>query len=191
MTGHSEPFQKKSLAPDPRLLSTSGLASHFELRWYALYTRANHERAVADQLRDRQLEHYLPQYESLRRWKDRTVRLHLPLFPGYLFVRLPLLKRLTVQQIPGVVQFVGFGGSPTEISESELYQIREVLSGGFRAEPHPFLRVGRRVRVRSGPLAGLEGILVRRKNRARLVISIELIVRSVAVEMDEADLEAF
>jgi len=176
--------------PESVLLSSTAAQPYCEPRWYAAYTRANHERTVAEQLTQREVENFLPQYESLRRWKDRRVRLQLPLFPGYVFVRLPLIERLRVQQIPGVVQLVGFGGTPTEVPENELQQVREALTRGLHAEPHPFLRTGRRVRVRSGPLAGLEGILVRRKNRVRFIVSIELILKSVAVEVDEADLQA-
>lgn len=158
-------------------------------RWYAIYTCANHERRVASQLERRGIEHFLPQYESMRRWKDRKVRLQRPLFPSYLFVRLPLSNRLRVQELPGVVRFVGFDGSPAVVSDDEVLRIREVLSGGSRAEPHPFLRVGRRVRVKTGPLVGLQGILVRRKNTLRLVVSVELIARSMSVEIDEVDVE--
>jgi transcription antitermination factor NusG len=159
-------------------------------QWFAAYTRANHERTVAHQLADRGVESFLPQYESARKWKDRTVRLQLPLFPGYVFVHLPARERLRVQQIPGVVHLVASAGTPIAVPEQELHQIREVLARGLRAEPHPFLRAGRRVRVKSGPLAGLDGLLVRKKNRLRFVVSVELILKSVAVEVDEVDLEA-
>jgi transcription antitermination factor NusG len=163
---------------------------HLESQWFAAYTRANHERTVAHQLADRGVENFLPQYESARRWKDRTVRLQLPLFPGYVFVHLPVQERLRVQQVPGVVHLVSSGATPIAVPEQEVHQIREVLTRGLRAEPHPFLRAGRHVRVRSGPLAGLDGIVVRKKNRLRFVVSVELILKSVAVEVDEADLEA-
>ena len=155
-----------------------------------MYTCANHEKRVADQFASRNVEHFLPQYESVRRWKDRKVRLHLPLFPGYLFVHLALQERLRVLQVPGVVRLVGFKGSPAPMPEEDMNRIREFLRHGWRAEPHPYLQVGRRACVVRGPLAGLEGIVARRKNRSRLVLSFELIQRSMAVEMDEADLKA-
>lgn len=155
--------------------------------WYAVYTCANHERRVADQLAGRGVEHFLPQYESVRRWKDRKVRLQLPLFPGYLFVHMAAQDRLRALQVPGVVQLVGFNGSPAPIPQEDICRIREFLGQGWRAEPHPYLQAGRRARVLRGPLAGMEGIVVRRKNRSRLVLSFELIQRSMAVEMDEAD----
>ena len=159
-----------------------------EARWYAAYTRANHERRVADQFAGRSLEHFLPQYESVRRWKDRKVRLQRPLFPGYLFVRMALQERLHVLQVPGVVRLVGFHGSPEPLPEGDIQRIREFVGQGWRAEPHPYLSAGRRARVVRGPLAGMEGIVLRRKNRSRLVLSFSLIQRSMAIEMDESDL---
>jgi transcription antitermination factor NusG len=161
-----------------------------QARWYAVYTCANHEKRVADQFVCRSVEHFLPQYESVRRWKDRKVRLRLPLFPGYLFVHLVAQERLRVLQVPGVVRLVGFNGSPTPMPEEDLHRIREFLGQGWPAEPHPYLQVGRRARVVRGPLAGMEGIVLRRKNRSRLVISFDLIQRSIAIETDEADLSA-
>jgi transcription antitermination factor NusG len=164
--------------------------SDLQQNWYAAYTRANHERAVTAQLAERGIESFLPQYESVRKWKDRTVCLHLPLFPGYVFVRFAIPDRLRVQQTRGLVHLLSFGGSPTPIPETEVQSIREILSHGVRTLPHPFLRAGRRIRIKSGPLRGLDGILVRRKNRLRLVVSVELILKSMSVEVDEADLEA-
>ena len=157
--------------------------------WYAVYTCANHERRVADQFAYRGVEHFLPQYESVRRWRDRKVRLQLPLFPGYVFVQLALRDRLRVLQVPGVVRLVGFDGRPVPMPDGDVARIREFLDRGFRAEPHPYLTVGKRVRVNSGPLAGMEGILLRRKGKFRVVISIELVQRAVAVDVDAADVE--
>src|SRR5271154_1522945 len=115
-------------------------------RWYAAYTRANHERRVADQLSERGVEHFLPQYESVRKWKDRRVRLQMPLFPGYVFVHLALQNRLKVLEVPGVAYLVGFAGKPVAVPEGEFEKIRGFLKQGFRAEPHPYLNAGRRVR---------------------------------------------
>jgi transcription antitermination factor NusG len=162
-----------------------------EPQWYAAYTCANHEKRVAEQLGVREVEHFLPLYSSVRRWKDRRVMLDLPLFPGYVFVRMATRDRLQVQTVPGVARLVGFDGSPTALPDEEIEALRTSLGGAVRAEPHPYLVVGRRVRMRSGPLAGMEGVLLRRKGSFRLVISIELIQRSVAVDADEADVEAF
>jgi transcription termination/antitermination protein NusG len=163
--------------------------AYAEPHWYAAYTSANHEKRVAEQLGVRAVEHFLPVYSSLRRWKDRRVNLQLPLFPGYVFVRLALRDRLRVQQIPGVARLVGFDGTPAALPDSEIESLRVSLEGGVRVEPHPYLRVGRRVQVNAGPMAGMQGILLKRKGRLRVVISIELIQRSVAVEIDESDVE--
>jgi transcription antitermination factor NusG len=157
--------------------------------WYAAYTRANHEKRVAEQLGVRSVEHFVPLYESVRRWKDRKVRIQLPLFPGYVFVRLALRDRLRVLQVPGVARLVGFNGLPCALPDSEIEALKAGLASGVRAEPHPFLTVGRWVRVKGGPLEGLQGIVVRRKNRLRLVVSLDLIHRAAAVEVEAADLE--
>jgi len=157
-----------------------------EQHWYAAYTCAQHEKRVAAELGMHEVEHFLPLYSSVRRWKDRRVTLDLPLFPGYVFVRLALRDRLRVVQIPGVVRLVGFGGLPTALPDTEMEILRSGLCQSLRAEPHPFLTIGRRVRVTRGPFAGLEGVLKRRKSNLRVVVSLELIQRSVAVDVDIA-----
>jgi len=163
-------------------------ARYCEARWYAAYTSANHEKRVSEQLGVREVEHFLPLYACLRRWKDRRVKLELPLFPGYVFVRTALRNRLQVLQVPGVVRLVGFDGAPTELPGDEIETLRTGLRDGLQAQPHSYLTVGRRVRVQRGPLMGLTGILLRRKSGARFVVSVDLIQRSVAVELSEADL---
>jgi transcription antitermination factor NusG len=164
-------------------------ASSREPRWYAAYTCAQHEKRVAEQLAKREVEHFLPLYSSVRRWKDRRVRLSLPLFPGYVFIRLALQDRLCVLQIPNVVRLIGFGGLPTALPDEEVEILRSGLADQLRAEPHPFLTIGRRVRIVSGPLAGFEGILRRKKNNLRFVISVELIRSAFAVDVDAADVQ--
>jgi transcription antitermination factor NusG len=160
-----------------------------EPRWYAAYTSANHEKRVAEQLVVRDVEHFLPVYESARRWKDRRVTLQMPLFPGYVFVRMALRDRLQVLQVPGVAYLVGFDGSPAALPHGDIEALRASLADGLNAEPHPYLKVGHRVRVKAGPLQGLQGILVRKKNISRFVISLDAIMRSVAAEIDVAELE--
>jgi transcription antitermination factor NusG len=159
------------------------------LNWYALYTCPRHERCVAQQIEQRRISCFLPLYRSLRRWKDRRKELELALFPGYVFVQLALEDRLRVLQLPSAVRLVSFNGQPAALPDSEIEQLRERLSRGGCVEPHPYLRVGRRVRVRGGPMQGLEGIIVRRKDRCRIVFSLDLIMRSMAVEVDESDVE--
>ena len=164
-------------------------AAYSEARWYAAYTSANHEKRVAKQLKERAVDHFLPLYESARRWKDRRVRLEFPLFPGYVFVRLALRDRLKVVAVPGVARLVGFNGVPAALPEQEIEALKRGLEQGLRAEPHPYLTVGRRVRVRKGPLTGTEGILRRWKANWRVVLSLELIQRSVSVDLDASDVE--
>src|SRR5271168_748544 len=159
-----------------------------EPHWYVVHTSANHEKRVSEQFMYRGVEYFLPQYESVRRWKDRRMKLQLPLFPGYVFVHLALCDRLQVLQVPGVAKLVGFNGAPTELPQDEMETLRASLADGLRAEPHPYLKIGRRVRVKTGSLAGLEGILSKKKNGTRFVVSLDLIHRSVAVEIDVAEL---
>jgi len=160
-----------------------------EQRWYAAYTSANHEKRVVLQLGQRCVEHFLPLYDSVRWWKDRKMHLQLPFFPGYVFVRLALRDRLQVQQVPGVAHLVGFDGTPAALPDEEIETLRASLERGVRAEPHLYLTAGRRVRLKSGPLTGMQGILVRRQGNFRVVISIELIQRSLVVHVDAADVE--
>src|SRR6266702_4210878 len=160
-----------------------------EQHWYAAYTCAQHEKRVAAELGMREVERFLPLYSSVRRWKDRRVTLDLPLFPGYVFVRLALRDRLRVLQIPSVVRLVGFNGLPTALPTEEIEILRSGLSRRLHAAPHPFLTIGRRVRIKSGPLQRLEGILLRRKSNLRVVLSVALIHRSIAIDVDSTDLE--
>jgi len=157
-------------------------------RWYALYTAPRHEKRLAQQIQQRSISCFLPLYRSLRRWKDRRKALDLALFPGYIFVRIGLQSRLQVLQLPGAVRIVTFNGQPAALPDNEIEALRNRLASSAKIEPHPYLRAGRRVRVRQGPMAGLEGIVVRRKDCCRIVFSIDLIQRSIAVEVDEADL---
>ena len=164
-------------------------AESSEPRWYAAYTSANHEKRVAEQLERRQVESFLPVYESVRRWKDRRVRLQLPLFPSYVFVRLALRDRLQVLDIQGVARLVGFGGHPTPVPAEDVEALRSCFEAGHALQPHPYVQRGQRVRVLSGPLAGFSGIVLRQRNRTRFVVSFELLQRSVAVEMNVSDFD--
>jgi transcription antitermination factor NusG len=155
--------------------------------WHAAYTHARHEKKVAQQLAERGIDYFLPVYHSVRRWKDRRKELDLVLFPGYLFVKLAHAQRLRVLQLPGIVRFVSFNGQPAALPANDIEALRNGLLQGVRAEHHPYLTVGRKVKVVHGPLAGAQGILLRTKPNCRIVISIDAIMRSVAVEIDEAD----
>jgi transcription antitermination factor NusG len=170
-----------------RLLN-GALAEQSNPNWYVVCTMPRHEKQVAAQLNGRSIENFLPLYEEVHRWKDRRMKVLLPLFPGYVFVRVPLMKRLGVQMVPGVLRFVGFGGPPVALESAEMERLRAGLTM-LHAEPHPFLKIGQKVRVKCGPLAGVEGILEQYRGRFRVILSMDLIQKSVAVEVDMADLQ--
>lgn len=173
---------------EPMPMATQAPIEVAQPHWYAIYTCANHEKRVAEQLRSQSAEYFLPVYQSVRQWKDRRKRLELPLFPGYVFVRIPVRERLRVLKVAGVARLVSFGGVPVPVPEEDIAIIRACLAGDQAVKPHRYLKRGQRVRVMNGPLTGFTGIVVRQRNRTRLVISFELLQRSVAVEIDTADL---
>jgi transcription antitermination factor NusG len=171
----------------------SGEMADFEKRlphWYALYTNPRHEKVVARQLKERRVENFLPLYRTWHRWKDRRKQVELALFPGYIFVRIEEQNKLQVLKTPGAVNLVSFNGKLAAVPEPEIEALRNALDNEICAEPCPYLRVGRKVRVVSGPMAGAEGILARKKDKYRVVISVEVLMRSVALEIDGTDLEA-
>lgn len=158
-------------------------------QWFAAHTRSRHEKSVTDMLERKKIETFLPLFRTIRRWKNGDHQVDLPLFPGYAFVRIPLVNRLQVLQVPGVVQLVGFQGNPAPLDDEEVESLRQAISSGVKAAPHPYLTVGRRVRVTAGPLSGREGILVRRKGLTRVVLSISLIQRSIVADLDTQSIE--
>jgi transcription antitermination factor NusG len=135
------------------------------------------------------VETFLPLYNAAHRWKDRVKQLSLPLFPNYVFVRAGFDQHAAILRTPGVYDLVRVSGSPAPIPVEEIEAVRRVVERGLSLQPHPFLKSGDRVRLRTGPLEGVEGVLVRKKNLFRLVISVELLLRSVAVEVDAVDIE--
>ena len=157
--------------------------------WWAIYTRHQHEKAVAEMLSAKGLDVFLPLYESTRRWKDRSKVLSLPLFPCYLFVRGGLDRRLQVVTTPGVHMILYHGERVAIVPDTEIEAIQRAVGGSLRVEPHPFLKCGMRVRVTRGALEGVEGILVRKKNLFRLILSVDMLAQSVAVEVDSSDVE--
>jgi len=178
---------------EPILISLPGARHAPEIRtaeanWYAAYTCARHEKSVARQLDERSISCFLPLYRSWHRWADRRKQIELALFPGYVFVHIDPRERLRVLQLPGVVRLVSFNGIPAPLPETDIEGLRNGLEQGIYAQPHPYLRAGRRVRVIRGPLAGAHGILVRKKDKLRFVISIDVLMRSVAVELDAEDI---
>jgi transcription antitermination factor NusG len=158
-------------------------------RWYAVSVRPRHEKRVTSHLACQGLKCFLPLYRSVRRWKDRRKELDMALFPGYVFVNVNVRNRLCVLRAPGVLRFVTFQGQPAALPDSEIHSLESGVAAGVRPRPHPYLRQGKRVRVKRGPLVDAEGIMIRRKEGFRLVLSIDLIMRSVMLEVDEADVE--
>ena len=158
-----------------------------ELLWYAGYTASRHEKRVAEHFAQRGVEHFLPLYETIHRWNNGRHRVQLPLFPGYIFVRIALRERRRVNEVPGFERLVGFNSLPCPLPEADINRMKEALNKGVVAEPYPYLTVGTRVEVRNGPLQGMTGILVRRQTKCRVVISVDLIMRSMAVEVEAAD----
>jgi transcription antitermination factor NusG len=158
--------------------------------WYALHTNYQHEKTVARILTQKGFDIYLPLYDVAHRWKDRTKQLSLPLFPCYVFIQGGLDRRLEVLNTPGVFGFVGWSGRAAPIPEEEIEVVLKMMEGSLKVEPHPFLKCGDWVRVKFGPLQGIEGILVRKKNLYRLVLSVEMLQKSVAVEVDVTDVES-
>jgi transcription antitermination factor NusG len=173
------------------MLTSQGIdvGMHESSDWWALYTRHQHEKTVATMLSAKGFEVFLPLYESTRRWKDRSKMITLPLFPCYVFLRGGLNRRLQVVTTPGVHMVLLCGERVAVIPEAEIQAIRRAVEGPFRVEPHPFLKCGERVRVTRGSLEGVEGILVRKKNLYRLVLSVDMMAQSVAMEIDATDVE--
>ncbi len=164
--------------------SLTGTAS-----WYAIFTRHQHEKPAALTLSNKNHEVYLPLFRSSRQWQDRTKHLWLPLFPGYVFLRGGLERQVQVLTTPGVIDIVRFGGHPAIVPHAQLDAVRKLLDSRLAVETHPYLHCGDRVRVKSGPLAGLQGILDRKKGFARLIVSMEMLGQSAAVEIDVSNVQ--
>jgi len=160
------------------------------LNWYAVYTTSRHEKRVAEHFSHRQIDHYLPLYRTKRKWKDGSLAtLHLPLFPGYIFVHIRRTERVRVLSVPGALAIVGgTGGAPAPLPDAVIDALRRGLEVR-QAEPHPLLTVGQRARIRSGAFEGMEGVVVKKKNSFRVVLTLEQIMQSIAVEVGEGDLE--
>jgi transcription antitermination factor NusG len=157
--------------------------------WYAVYTKFHHEKSAAGLLEKKDFEVFLPVYRTVHKWKDRNQMVIIPLFPCYLFLRMELDRKLEVLQSAGVRWFVENVGQACPVPDSQIDAVRKICSGATRFQPHPFLRQGDLVRVRRGPLYGMEGFFIRTKGQYRVVVSVELLCKSVAVEVDLADVE--
>ena len=155
-----------------------------QLPWYAVHVRSHAEANVALGLRQKGFEQFYPTYRKQTQWSDRVRTLDLPLFPGYVFCRFDIALRRGVVITPGVLKVVGFGKEFVPIPEGQIKKVQDIMRSGLLAAPWPFLKEGQRVIIRTGSLSGLEGLLVQLKNECRVVVSIPLLQRSVAVEID-------
>jgi transcription antitermination factor NusG len=160
------------------------MSEYQEPKWYALAVGYQHEQQTERALRSKGLETLVPMYSSQRQWSDRIKEIRLPVFAGYILCHFALMQRLQVTDTLGVGKIVGFGGTPAAIDDSEIDGIRLVMESKQPWAPWPYLKAGDRVRVERGPMRGLEGTLLRTKDALRLVISVELLQRSMAVELD-------
>lgn len=158
--------------------------------WFALQVKARHEQTIATLLEGKSYKPFLPTYRSTRSWSDRVKRVELPLFPGYLFCQFNPQNRLPILVTPGVLRVVGIGNCPMAVDDAEIAAIQAVIKSGLATQPWPFLHVGDRVEIKSGPLMGLEGILIAFKGQRRLVVSVSILQRSVAVELDGVTVKA-
>lgn len=156
------------------------------LPWFALQVRSRFEKNVASFLDGKGYEWFLPTYRSRRRWSDRVKEVELPLFPGYLFCRFNPQERLPILKTPGMISIVGTAKVPTAVDETEIVALRTLVASGLPRQPWPFLQIGQRVRIEHGALTGLEGILLQQKGCNRLVLSVTLLQRSVAAEIDSS-----
>jgi transcription antitermination factor NusG len=183
-------FEQRGVRPEVGFLPDCSPDLQFQPKWFAVYTISRHEKRVAQHLTQREIEFYLPLYRSQRKWSDGSrVTLELPLFPGYLFVRIKRTERVRVLDVPGALAVVGgTGREPAALPDDAVEALRTGLHLR-RAEPHPLLTVGQRARIRSGALVGMEGVVMRMKNGFRVILTIEHIERSVAVEVNGDDLE--
>jgi len=158
------------------------------LNWYAVTTRSRHEKVVAEQLWQRQIECFLPLREVLSKWKDRRRKVQFPLFPGYLFVRVPMARRrLDILKTPSVVRIVGFEGDPAPIPENEVEAVKRLVFSTLPFDPYPYLNSGDRVEIVRGPLRGLQGVLIEKKGIHRFVLSVDLIQQAVSCQIDACD----
>ena len=162
-----------------------------EIKWFALWTRSRHEQVVREQLEQKGVEAFLPTVTKWSRWKDRKKKIDWPLFPGYCFARFRSRERLPVLKCMGVVSIISFEGEPAPIPEHEIIGIRQLVESDLAYDPCPMIREGMMVEVMHGPLKGVIGRLVRKSEKARLVLSVDLIGQAVSVEVDAADVRAY
>jgi len=157
--------------------------------WYAIQTRSRHEKVVRDQLAAKNITQLLPLWRKRSIWKDRVKHVDVPLFGGYLFGYFALQEKITVLETVGVARIVGINGRPVPIPDEQITAVRTMVEHRLPCSPYPYLVEGMRVRIKSGLLAGAEGILIAKKQKHRLVISVDIIQQAVAVDVDSAEVE--
>ncbi len=159
--------------------------------WYAVYTRSRHEKTVASRLQEKRIEVFLPLRKVLRRWADRKKEVFVPLFNSYVFVRFPEMERLSVLQTPGVVHILSERNRPVPIPQDQIVAIQKLVESGLNYDPYPYLKEGTYVAVVRGPLKGVEGILIEKRKKHLLVLSVDLIQQSAALQVDISDTDVY
>jgi transcription antitermination factor NusG len=155
-------------------------------RWYVAYTLPRHEKAVANRLVSQKVTSYLPLYSAVRCWNRRRVEVELPLFPGYVFVRMLVSDRIRILSRPGIIRLLSVNGNLAVLPDEEMQRLQSSLAL-WKAKPYPFLISGKQVRIKSGPFAGLEGTILRRKGKMRLLVTLDLIQSAMLLELDAAE----
>ncbi len=182
--------EPRAILDGPQAMTDSKQCPELSARhWIAAYTRSRHEFAVASQFQQKGLDALLPTYRRLSRWSDRIRRSDTPLFPGYVFVRIAEGEHMRVLQTGGVVSIVCRSGKPVPLSDADVDMLRICTANPAAVEPHPYLRVGQRVRVKHGLFRGWEGVLIEKRNSSRLVLTVEQIMKSVSIDLSGADVE--
>ena len=163
-----------------------------ESNWYAIYTRARHEKRVATQFKEKNVRTFLPLLRQIHRWSDRRSAVEVPMFSCYAFVRIAPSseERLRILRTPGVLGFVGNERQGTPIPDAQIESLRKAINEKLPCLPHPFITAGQRVRIRGGSLHGVEGILMRQGSDQSLVLSVELLQRSVSLRVEGYDIES-
>lgn len=169
------------------LAKSTGSDRSSEYPWFVLRVKTNREKSIACLLRQKGYVDFLPLYTEPRKWSDRIKEMQLPLFPGYVFCRFDAQHKLPVLTTPGIIHIVGAGGIPEPVNETEIAALQLAVTSGRFLEPWPFLKVGQRLTIQSGPLRNVEGILSEIKGERKLVLSITLLQRSVAVQIERTD----
>jgi transcription elongation factor/antiterminator RfaH len=164
-----------------------------ELKWYVVHVRSRHEVSVTERLVKLGVDAFLPVIERMRRWKDRKKLISFPLFPGYLFVRISRnqSEKLTILKTPGVVRFIGrIPGEPEAVPDEQILSLKRLVESKETLDPYPYLKEGNKVKIKNGPLAGVEGILVERKGMHNLVLSVDILQQGVSIQVDASSVEA-